>query len=462
MQQIVRWAFLAFISMNCGSANGDLKGGEITYGELVVPENRSNPASRDIRISYSFIRAKKDEGNPAIIFLQGGPGGSSLGMTQFFSRSPLNDEHDIVLFDARGTGQSEAHCLDLGAKFLAILAEDLSVDEELDRTREICNSCKLELEQAHVDLSGYNSLENAADVEALRTHLGIDKWILFGGSYGTRLGLTYLREYDNAEAAVFVGLFPLEVNIYESFVKGFEESLSYLFAQCSEDPKCAAKYPQLESRFHEGIRKLRERPLRIEYQGNQFALNAQDALLLIHQMLYPRQLIQQVPAFIKALEEHNASVIRVAINRTVQMLNIINLPTYWTIQAREEVQFNRPEAVSVEIESHSHLAPGPAFFINDQTVLNSWHDFRSDPREAQGVVTETPMLIVNGLFDPITPVTNARNVLSYLPNAHLIEFPADGHSIFNECFFDLFQSFLENNYSKPASTCAAETTLNWQ
>ncbi|MEQ9404603.1 MAG: alpha/beta fold hydrolase [Cyclobacteriaceae bacterium] len=434
------------------------------YGSLSVPENRNDPSSRLIRLSYAVVRAKIRSDRPPIVFIQGGPGGSSLAMVSFFENNPLSEKQDVILFDARGTGRSGAFCEEAGGDFIRLMAKDLSVEEEYQETLAICEACKEEIAETEADLAGYNSLENAADLEALREHLKVDKWVLFGGSYGTRLGLTYLREYeDAAEAAIFMGLFPPEINIYEGFLSGLNGALEHLFASCLNDPDCKEKYPDLETSFHAMMDNLKEKPLSVRYKSSEFVINPQDALLLIHQMLYQRQTIQEVPSFITALKDgKKGSVITSSINRTEQTFAFINAATYWSVQANEEVQFNEANIIQKQLPAFNHLMPGPAFFINDQQILDNWHEFRSSEIENEAVLTATPILIVNGMFDPITPMENARKVLEYLPNASLAEFPNDGHTIFNPCFFDLVESFVANEYKAPKASCVVDGTLNWR
>ncbi len=434
---------------------------EVEFGTLIVPENRNDPNSRQIAISYAVIPASQRSKKPPIVFIQGGPGGSSLGMVGFFSNSPLNDYHDIILFDARGTGTSEAFCEDTGSKFMEVMAKNMTVDEEYKATLEICEACKKELEANNVDLAGYNSLENAADLEALRKELKIDKWILFGGSYGTRLGFTYLREYGRAEAAVFMGLFPPEVNIYEGFVEGLDGALGYLFESCEGDSKCNEKYPELKNSFYSLIDELRANPKKVTYRGEDFYINAQDALLLIHQMLYQRQNIQLIPAFIYSLIGEESNVISRSINQTAQTLSFINVATYWSVQAKEELQFNEENAISKDLETYDYLKPGPAFFATDQLVLQQWHPYRSELIESEPVNVTIPILIVNGLFDPITPIQNARNVMKYLPNATLVEFENEGHTTFNSCFYSLFEDFVSRKDKRINPSCA-KGNINWR
>lgn len=83
-----------------------------------------------------------------VVFLHGGPGSNISEKCRWFFDP---EKYRIILFDQRGTGKSKPFlCLENNTPF------------------------------ATVD-----------DIEALRKYLGIEKWIVFGGSYGSTLGLVY-------------------------------------------------------------------------------------------------------------------------------------------------------------------------------------------------------------------------------------------------------------------------------
>jgi proline iminopeptidase len=89
------------------------------------------------------------DGRP-VVFLHGGPGGGAdPKVRRFFDP----DRYRIVVFDQRGCGRSTPHaCL------------------EANTTWDLCD-----------------------DIERLRTHLGIDRWLVFGGSWGSTLALAYAQ-----------------------------------------------------------------------------------------------------------------------------------------------------------------------------------------------------------------------------------------------------------------------------
>jgi proline iminopeptidase len=94
----------------------------------------------------------RPDGKPAVV-LHGGPGS---GCTPGFRRYFDPDAYRVVLFDQRGCGRSRP------------LAGDPTVDLAANTTHHLI-----------------------ADIELLRRHLGIERWLVFGGSWGSTLGLAY-------------------------------------------------------------------------------------------------------------------------------------------------------------------------------------------------------------------------------------------------------------------------------
>ncbi len=108
------------------------------------------------------------DGKPAVV-LHGGPGsGCTTGMRRYFDP----DAYRIVLFDQRGCGRSTPH------------ASDPAVDLTTNTTHHLL-----------------------ADMELLRRQLGIERWLVFGGSWGSTLGLAYAER--NPERVSEIVLFSI-------------------------------------------------------------------------------------------------------------------------------------------------------------------------------------------------------------------------------------------------------------
>ncbi|MFT3900396.1 MAG: prolyl aminopeptidase [Gordonia sp. (in: high G+C Gram-positive bacteria)] len=124
-------------------------------------------------------------GNPdgkPVVFVHGGPGGGTSGKQRCFFDPTA---YRIVLFDQRGCGQSRPHIAD-GA--------DLSV----------------------------NTTDHLiADMEALRAHLGIERWQVFGGSWGSTLGLAYAQAHPRrVTELVLRGIFLLRRSEIDWYYNG--------------------------------------------------------------------------------------------------------------------------------------------------------------------------------------------------------------------------------------------------
>lgn len=132
-------------------------------------------------------------GNPEglpVVFLHGGPGGGLVPIyRQFFDPSAYR----IVLFDQRGSGDSKPH---------ASLEENTTWDL-------------------------------VADIELLREHLGIESWVVFGGSWGSTLSLAYAQTHpERARALVLRGIFlcrPKEIRWF------YQEGASAIFPDMWEE-----------------------------------------------------------------------------------------------------------------------------------------------------------------------------------------------------------------------------------
>ncbi|MDR6593833.1 proline iminopeptidase [Saccharothrix longispora] len=109
----------------------------------------------------------EESGNPdgkPVVGLHGGPGtGCSPGMRRQFDPGAYR----IVLFDQRGSGRSVPH------------AAEFSTDLSVNTT-------------AHL----------VADIELLREHRGVERWMVFGGSWGSTLGLHYAELFPHRVSEV--------------------------------------------------------------------------------------------------------------------------------------------------------------------------------------------------------------------------------------------------------------------
>jgi len=132
-------------------------------------------------------------GNPdgrPVVFLHGGPGG---GIDPIYHRYFDPHKWRVVLFDQRGCGRSTPH---------AELRENTTWDL-------------------------------VADIEKLRSHLGIEQWAVFGGSWGSTLALAYSQTHPERTTALFLrGIFMLRQQEIRWF---YQEGASAIFPDAWEE-----------------------------------------------------------------------------------------------------------------------------------------------------------------------------------------------------------------------------------
>ncbi|MCH2206959.1 MAG: prolyl aminopeptidase [Lentisphaerales bacterium] len=129
----------------------------------------------------------EESGNPdgkPVIFIHGGPGGGTYPANRSFWNP---EDYRIILFDQRGCGKSKPHaCLENNTTWHLI-----------------------------------------EDIEKIREHLSIEKWQVFGGSWGSTLSLTYAIKFpERVSELVLRGIFMLRPQELKWF---YQEGASHIF-----------------------------------------------------------------------------------------------------------------------------------------------------------------------------------------------------------------------------------------
>lgn len=465
MKNIVLFSILFFLAVCVNSQENDQSTHELVIEYLEVPENRTKINGKTIKLAYTILSPiYKNTNKEPIVFLQGGPGGPSIFMAEFFKKSPLHKDRAIIFMDQRGTGLSNAICESIGTKIIDILRKDLSLDEEEKDIATVLQQCKREAVANDYDFSAYNSSENAADFEALRTHLGYEKWNLFGGSYGSRLGLTMMRDYPKGiKSAILGGIFAPESNLHSSFITNYKRALTAAFKICENTPECQAAYPNIEEDFFTLLKKLKKKPYISNLRGKPFAINAKDLTTITHQLLYDKETIRTIPFFIKAFETPNNDYITTILEYTLSSLEVINIAMYLSVNAYEELPFNGYQSFRNDHLKNPEFPDAPAFFNSIFKKQDTWHEYRASDIENQAVVSDIPTLLVNGQLDPITPPSNAKQAVKSLENGHYAEFKEEGHNFFNACFMKVSLEFFDAPTKMPDFSCTdIHKSIQWK
>ncbi len=273
----------------------------------------------------------EESGNPRgkpVVFLHGGPGGgTSPEMRRFFDPQ----RYRIVLFDQRGCGQSTPHA----------------------------------------SLQDNTTWHLVADIEALRLHLGIERWQVFGGSWGSTLALAYAQKHPaRVTELVLRGIFLLRRSELEWFY---------------QDPLGAGSlFPDLFEQYQ--------------------------------RLVPPRERGDMMAAYYKRLTSPQASVRHTAA-RAWSMWEAAT--SYLQADPAAVARFEDPDYAAAFARIECHYFVNQGFLKRDDQLLRDVKRIR-----------HIPTVIVQGRYDVVCPLRSAWDLHKAFPEATLCIAPDAGHSAF--------------------------------
>ncbi len=274
-----------------------------------------------------YEQSGNPHGKPAV-FLHGGPGGGTdAGMRRFFDPK----RYRIVLFDQRGCGAS----------------------------------------RPQAELRENTTWDLVADIEALRAHLGIERWLVFGGSWGSTLALAYAERHpERVSELVLRGIFLLRRSELEWFY---------------QSPHGAASlFPDLWGKYLDPI-----------------PLSERDDLL----RAYYRRLTSEDPQ-VRATAARAWSIWEAA-------------TSFLHTNAAYLAKFDDPGYASAFARIEAHYFVNGGFFHPDDQLLRD-----------VGRIRDIPGVIVQGRYDIVCPARSAWDLHQAWPEAQLQIVPDAGHSAF--------------------------------
>ncbi len=285
-------------------------------------------AQHSLQVDHQHTLHVEECGNPdgiPILFIHGGPGGGySPVHRQFFNPN----EYRIVLFDQRGCGRSRPH------------------------------ACLTNNTTAHL----------IEDIEKIRRHLEIDKWVLFGGSWGSTLALLYAQAYPERSLGLILrGIFLCR-----------EEDVNWFYQKGAD-----RFYPEYWKDFIAPIEEgKRDNMIQAYYD----VLTSED------------EVARMRAAEAWSVWEGRTSTLETDPN----LVNHFGDPFHALAMARIECHYFQHKA-----------------FIEDNQILKNLD-----------IIKHLPITIVQGRYDMVCPVNQAMELADGLPQAKLVICNHAGHSAY--------------------------------
>lgn len=429
------------------------KPGEISCGLLTVPENRERPRSRKIQLHYVKLAARKPliwdaakngewkKRDDPIIYLTGGPGVTVTGYARRLKDHGARDVRDMYILEQRGVGYSGDYC-PLYSNVDPAATNVHSWEEYLQSRLHPIEACFAAAKARGIDLAAYNSIENARDVHALRRALGIEKWNVWGISYGSILGQAYMKEDPQGiRAAVLDAIVPLVQGAHFQTVGTFlQRDLALLEKACAANATCKANFPNIEARLKGAMLAIQKDPIRLKALDTELAPTGEVTIFqdivpaLPFQMFYEQKNYPTMPAFIAAfaalIERRDFDGFRAltaaggpgGIEISQGMYNAIMCNDGWAFDLARAIEKDQAaEPVLGQMQGSPEVGEAIA-------KLCKKYGMAARPADQYAPVeTDIRTVIANGEMDPITPPMLAKSILPGFSNATYVEFPYAGH-----------------------------------
>lgn len=405
---------------------------EVEAGTLQVPESRRRPTARRVTIPYYRLKSTAPRPAAPIFLLAGGPGSSWLervGNAESFQEIAFyRTIADVVVFDQRGGGRALPA---MDCPQTTQLPVDRSLDPAALRTamRALLTACRDHWLAQGVDLAAYNTVENAADVDALRKALGYAKVTLVGGSYGSHLGLQFMRQYPEAvDRAVLFGI--------EGPDHTWDNPAGRL-ATLQRIADAAERIPALAGRIPEGgllqvlarvLRRFESAPQAVTItEGAESTRVVVDATVVRHiagRNAGRHKAPEAWPEMVLAMDRGDYAI---AARSVLARRNLrLQDPMHYSMDCASGVSDARRERYRND--------PATALLgdINFEYVAlcDLWPSEDLGASFRAPVVSAIPAVLFHGTWDMSTPIENAREVAATLHNAQLVEVVGRGHSAF--------------------------------
>ncbi|HEX8171844.1 MAG TPA: alpha/beta hydrolase [Thermoanaerobaculia bacterium] len=407
---------------------------EVRCGVLPVPENRERPTGRMLPLKIVVLPAHSAQpAREPVFFLTGGPGNAATNNAPQLVEFQERQTHDIVLVDARGTGEGHAlNCPIPGSDGnLQLYLQPLFADVAAFRT------CREELQKT-ADLTQYTTLHIARDLEDARRALGYEQIHLHAVSYGTRLAIAYMQLFGaHVRSAMLNGLAPLANRNPLYMPANAQQGLDVLIEECNAEAACRQAYPTIRADVDEVMRRLRQAPARVQVKHPATGAAAEVLLTditfsdMLRTMLYAQWIsTREIPALLQRAKAGDLTAFAdLAVRSRAGMFRGFALGAAMSVLCSEDIPRITEEDIVRETAGtfagdyrvRSNIA-ACAEWPKAQLPATYFQDFRSN----------VPVVFVSGKGDPVTPPRWAEAVKAQFPNSlHLIV--PGGHVPMNEC-----------------------------
>lgn len=452
----------------------ETEGQTVTCGYVRVPEQRATTSDRTIRLAVVVFKSRSQQPEPdPVILLAGGPGEKTVQSAVTVSSIlwPLRENRDIITFDQRGAGLSEPalDCPEMKAAIFKTLDERRS-EILLQAIFDSLITCRDRLMAEGHNLAAYNTTENAADVADIVRALGYEQANLYGGSYGTLLAQAVMRDHPEGLRSVVMGsVLPTKTSFFVHVPVTTVDATLRLLDACAADADCSAAFPDLQQTLYTNIDRLNAKPVPITItnplDGQSYAsyLTGDAIFSNLVVFLYATEIIPVLPQAIYNVAQGDYDLMTQLSSQKLAIFDAVSRGMTYSVMCAEDLISMTPEGY---LDIRAQMPPSLAGMADPEDIIDfgffgicrEWGVPEAAPVVKQPVVSDIPVLILSGEFDPVTPPTYGAQVAGHLANSYNYVFPGVGHNtlVASSCARSIAKAFVDDPTTAPNSACLDE------
>ena len=480
-------------------------GQNVTCAYLSVPAFPDEIGSPVIRLHIMHLTSTGSaQAAEPLLLLTGGPGQAAGALLSAFappvdettpSLAPLLERQDVYLLDQRGTGASEPSLTCPFDVIPTLLPPGQSAGTPVaatpiatptsgttgtpgaiqptgsDALADLALQCLSGFTSQGIDLTAFNTENDAADVAALIRSIGVGPVDLYGVSYGSYLGQRVItRNPELVRSAVLASIVPPGTDLFLGQIIGFNGVLSDLFSLCSADPECAAANPDPDTALAGAYDRLTAQPTTVQATDFTSAatvpivIDGETFLNLAYQLAFASlsyiipPLLTSVAAGDDALLTQIAPLLLTPSGISTGLLAANDCQDF-----TEDSNAGPIDAQLAAAAVRTPLVQGFTGSVRSFEQICAGLQLPVSAAATEPTVSDVPTLLISGEFDPITPPEYADEVIGGLSNGQQTTINAVGHdpvSASGPCGLQLTTSFLAAPTEEVDQTCASQLSLD--
>ncbi len=432
-------------------------GTPIRQGVFRVYENRAAASGRVLELDIVVFPAIEQPAKPdPVFFVAGGPGQNATAFVDGWARHWVRQARDIVLLSQRGTsGGNRLQCGLPGSD------DDIQGYFEPAFDADAFRECLKQLRQ-RADLRMYSTPIAMDDLNDVRRALGYQKINLFGGSYGSRAELVYLRRHpETVRCAVLNSVAPLAFRNPLYHAEGAQHALDRVFERCEAHEDCRDVFGDLRKKFDTIMKRLSKQrakaTVRHPRTGEKVDVRISRDAFADGLRVYMYVNYQDVPRIIFEAYEGDFDLFAEAgLQRARGLRHGLAFGMLACVTCAEDVARIDPD----EIEKHTR-----GTFLGDGRVRRQMEICKFWPKSdlpddyGEPVRADVPVLLLSGELDSVTPPKWGAEAARNLGNATHVIAPGS-HGVGGPCIDSIVRAFLEQPDRKPDTSCVDRMRLS--